>query len=522
MNYNIAQPFFESAHTYPEKLALFADGERSSYRELLDAVARVAEWLGNDDEGLPKRVGILASRSTEACIGILAAAWVGAAYVPISLKQPELGVVGLLKCSGLSALIADRTGSQMLTPHVCEQAPARILAVREGVPAKGSPNIVYFDELLTPARIREPVVVGADAPAYILHTSGSTGVPKGVILSSSAISHLLNVMAEYYPLSPSDRTAETTDTSFDLSVYNMFATWRAGASLHVIPPAGAMVPARFMQEHEITTWLSVPSIAGLMARVGMLKHNAFPSIRYTFFAGEPLLTRIAEAWHLAAPRSVVVNMYGPTEAAVVCIRQEYGPDCVFTRDCVAIGRPFADMQVAIAASDKVFAPPGVQGEMLLAGPQLALGYLDDAEKTAARFVSIKENCWYKTGDLAFCDQNGIYHYLGRIDNQVKILGYRVELEEIECHLRDSTGCADVAAVAWPLYGGSASGVVGFLVNYEGSEEEVKAHLRKRLPSYMVPSRVHVLSELPLNNNQKVDRNALLKMLERSDLLGSGA
>jgi acyl-coenzyme A synthetase/AMP-(fatty) acid ligase len=215
-------------------------------------------------------------------------------------------------------------------------------------------------------------------------------------------------------------------------------------------------------------------------------------------------------------------MYGPTEAAVVCIRQEYGPDCVFTRDCVAIGRPFADMQVAIAASDEVFAPPGVQGEMLLAGPQLALGYLDDAEKTAARFISIKENCWYKTGDLAFCDQNGIFHYLGRIDNQVKILGYRVELEEIECHLRDSTGCADVAAVAWPLYGGSASGVVGFLVNYEGSEEEVKAGLRKRLPSYMVPSRVHVLSELPLNNNQKVDRNALLKMLERSDLFGSGA
>jgi acyl-coenzyme A synthetase/AMP-(fatty) acid ligase len=207
-------------------------------------------------------------------------------------------------------------------------------------------------------------------------------------------------------------------------------------------------------------------------------------------------------------------MYGPTEAAVMCIGQEYGPDCVSTRDCVAIGRAFTGMQAAIAAGVEELAPPDTQGELLLAGPQLALGYLDDPEKTAGRFVIVNENRWYRTGDLAYCDQNGIYHYLGRNDNQVKILGYRVELEEIECHLRDSSGCAEVAAVAWPLHGGSASGIVGFLVGYKASEEEIRAALQAKLPSYMVPARVHVLSELPMNNNGKVDRNALLKMLER--------
>jgi len=518
MNFNLAQPFLESARKYPEKLALFADGKSYSYRELLDRVVRVADWLASGQQESPKRVGILGSRSAEACVGILATAWIGAAYVPINLKQPELGVSGLLKRSGLAALIADRTGSQMLTPGTLEQAPAKTLVVRGNFPGEFSSGMASFDDLPMLGHHDEPAVVGADAPAYILYTSGSTGTPKGVILPCGAISHLLRVMEADYPLSNADRVAETTEISFDLSVYNMFATWRAGASLHVIPAGQAMAPAKFVQEHEISAWLSVPSIAAFMGRMGLLKPNTFPSMRYTFFCGEPLLTSVAEAWSRAAPHSVLVNMYGPTEAAVMCIGQQCGPGCVSTRDCVAIGRPFAGMQAAIAASEAELAAPGTQGELLLAGPQLALGYLDDPEKTADRFMTINETCWYRTGDMAYSDQHGIYHYLGRIDNQVKILGYRVELEEIECHLRDSAGCTDVAAVAWPLHGGSASGVVGFLVGYKGSEEEIKAALQARLPSYMVPARLHALLELPLNNNGKVDRNALLKMLEQKEVV----
>jgi len=514
MNYNIAQPFFESARRHPERLALFADGEHYSYRELLDRVVRVADWLASGEQDPPRRVGIFGSRSAEACIGILAAAWVGAAYVPISLKQPELGVAGLLKRSGLTAMIADRTGSQMLTSRVLEEAPAKILAVRDSSLGHSNEKMAYFDELGPATFLSQPVESAAGAIAYILYTSGSTGIPKGVMLPSGAVHHLLNVMQADYPLTHEDRMAETTEISFDLSVYNMFATWRAGASLHVIPPAQAMAPAKFVQEHQITTWLSVPSIAAFMSRMGLLKPGAFPSLRYTFFCGEPLLTSVAEAWHTAAPHSTVVNMYGPTEAAVMCIGQEYGPGSVLTRDCMAIGRPFAGMEAAIAASETELAPVGKPGELLLAGPQLALGYLDDPEKTAARFVTIGENRWYRTGDLASRDETGIFHYLGRVDNQVKILGFRVELEEIECHLRDATGCADVAAVAWPVHSGSAAGVVGFLVNYEGSMEQVKAALRERIPSYMVPTTVHVLPELPLNNNGKVDRRALVKMLEQ--------
>lgn len=518
MNYNVALPFFESAQKYPDRLALYADGENTSYRQLLDQVVRVAGWLRCGEEGSPKRVGILGSRSAGACIGILAAGWVGAAYVPISLKQPELAIAGLLKRSGLGALIADRTGSEMLTPSVLEHAPAKILVIGGDPRGTIRKPIAHFEDLAPAAQAPEPTVVDADAVAYILYTSGSTGTPKGVMLPAKAMHHVLDVMQTDYPLSHEDRIAETTEISFDLSVYNMFATWRAGASLHVIPRAQAAAPAKFVQEHQITTWLSVPSIAAFMSRMGLLKPAVFPSLKYSFFCGEPLLTSVAEAWQVAAPGSAVVNMYGPTEATVFCIGQEYGPGSVATRDCVAIGRPFKGMQAKIAACEKKFAPSDTPGELLLAGGQLALGYLDDPEKTADRFVTIGETCWYRTGDLAYCDEEGIFHYLGRIDNQVKILGYRVELEEIECHLRDASGCADVAAVAWPMHSGSASGVVGFLVNYQGSTEEVKAALAQRVPSYMVPTRVYVLRELPLNNNGKVDRHALQKLLARESFV----
>jgi D-alanine--poly(phosphoribitol) ligase subunit 1 len=511
MNYNAALPFFQSAQKYPDKLALFADGRSYTYRELLDRVLGVAGWLSAGK--LPKRVGIVGSRSAEACIGVLASNWLGAAYLPISLKQPELGVIGLLKRSGLDALIADRTGSQMLTPAVLAEAPAKVLVVRDTAPKEAGQRVNYFEEQQAESRIYPPLTCGPDDVAYILYTSGSTGVPKGVMLPTKGIHHLLKVMQRMYPIGHEDRVAETTDITFDLTVYNMFVAWQAGASLHVIPQAQAMAPAKFVQEHEITTWLSVPAIAAFMGRMGLLRANSFPSLKYTFFAGEPLLASVCAAWQTAAPNSVVANLYGPTEATVVCIGQDYSTACTLTRDCVSIGKVFDGMKAVIANEDQ-FASTGTPGELLLGGPQLALGYMDDPEKTASRFVTIGDNRWYRTGDLASCDQNGVFHYLGRIDNQVKVLGYRVELEDIECHLRDASGCGEVAAVAWPIESGSASGVVGFLVSYQGSEEEIKNALRQRLPSYMVPARVHVLPKLPLNNNGKVDRSALVKMLER--------
>jgi acyl-coenzyme A synthetase/AMP-(fatty) acid ligase len=169
------------------------------------------------------------------------------------------------------------------------------------------------------------------------------------------------------------------------------------------------------------------------------------------------------------------------------------------------------MKAAIATPELLWVADGESGELLLSGPQLALGYVDNEEKTRSSFVDIDDERWYRTGDLAYKDSNGVFHFLGRIDHQVKVLGYRIELGE-EFHLRDVSGCDSVAAVAWPQYGGSASGIVAFLGGFAGPTSHIKAAMQQRLPNYMVPSRFLVLPELPLNSNRKVDRKQLLDFL----------
>jgi non-ribosomal peptide synthetase component F len=192
-------------------------------------------------------------------------------------------------------------------------------------------------------------------------------VPKGVVISTGALRHFLDAMDKNYPLVPEDRTAETADTGFDISVFDMFASWRAGASLHIIPPTQILAPAKFMVDHAVTVWFSVPSIAGLMNQMGLLKPSRLSSLRLTFFCGEPLLVSVAEAWQAAAPNTLLVNMYGPTEATVMCMGQICNASSVLTRDCVAIGRPFGHNRAAIADEAGELFSPGTQGELLLAG-----------------------------------------------------------------------------------------------------------------------------------------------------------
>jgi amino acid adenylation domain-containing protein len=347
-----------------------------------------------------------------------------------------------------------------------------------------------------------------------MFTSGSTGVPKGVVISCGAVEHFLRIMNETYPLSPNDRVAVTAASSFDISVHNMFAAWYAGASVHIVPEAAALAPAKFIRTNQITCWFSVPSVAALMDRMHMLKPGSFPSLRQTLFCGEPLLSRVAAAWQAAAPESTVTNMYGPTEATVMCLKEDFAEGCAVTRDCIAIGRPFPGMKAGVITPETTWAADGEEGELLLAGPQLANGYLDDPERTRASFILFNGDTFYRTGDLARRDRNGTFHYLGRIDNQVKVLGYRVELEEIEFHLREVSGSKAVAAIAWPLTGASASGIVAFLAGFHGAAQEIKADMQKRLPSYMIPTRYHKISELPMNANGKVDRQTLRDILDQ--------
>jgi acyl-coenzyme A synthetase/AMP-(fatty) acid ligase len=288
-----------------------------------------------------------------------------------------------------------------------------------------------------------------------------------------------------------------------------------------VPETKVMMPIGFIQQRKLTVWLSVPSVIAMGQRLGQLAPGSLPSVRISQFGGEGVSLSLAQAWQAAAPNSVVDNQYGPTECAVGCLSYRLSDKPVLTaeRGTLSIGRPFPGMEAATVDADMNFLGANEIGELAMQGPQLALGYLGDEAKTAARFRMLNHprlgmTRWYLTGDLAYFDESGQFHCLGRSDNQVKVMGHRVELEEVEAHLRNVCKSEAVAAVAWPLVNGNASGIVAFVsgVGLDGSM--VREELRVRVPHYMLPSKVMSLETMPLSTNGKIDRQALRQMLEK--------
>ncbi|MDL2397295.1 amino acid adenylation domain-containing protein [Rhizobium mayense] len=511
MTENIALPLYRHSLERPDALALSVNGSEFSYRELAALSGRIAGCL--QTVARTRRIGVLASRSLAACAGILGTAWSGGTYVPLNLKLPPARLIHLFSTLDLDALIADARGAALLTPEVLAAAPRTVL-VGDDVQGVPSARIKSFSTLdnLGPDK---PTDITGDHLSYIEFTSGTTGIPKGVMVPSSAVNHYLKVMQDWFGLTPEDRTAETCDITFDLSVHNMFLTWHAGASLHVMNPLQMVAPARFIRDRAITSWLSVPSIIAMMRQNRTLEADTLPSLRLSFFCGEALPAGAARAWAKAAPNSRIENIYGPTEATIACLRQPVIEPIAITanREIVAIGRAYPGMAARIIDPALRPLPPGSPGEVALSGSQLAKGYFAQPELTAERFPLIDGERWYLTGDLGVEDEDGTFHHLGRLDNQVKVLGNRVELEEIEMHLRAASRSDQVAAIAWPLSDGSAKGIVGFVSDSALDADTIKDDLRQRLPSYMVPSAIHRVDDLPLNGNGKVDRNALVTRLD---------
>ena len=518
MTYNLALPFYRNSVKNPHAEALFVSGARFSYGELGDLARRIAGWLGRQGGEHSGRVGILASRTLEAYAGVLGSLWSGAAYVPINPHTPEDRLIRILQMAKPDALVVDQAGLDALSHRVLEFAPGGILL---GAGVKQASDAQFrrtsFESLaeLPDDGPERPVEVSGDALAYVIFTSGTTGTPKGVMIEAESVARYCAAVQDRCEFRSTDRVSQMAELTFDNSVLDLFVTWAAGAGVYVIPASQLTAPAKFIRDHELTIWFSVPSTACIMERLNMLKRCAFPSLRCSIFAGEALPIATAQAWQIAAPNSVVENFYGPTEVTVDCIAQrlEDPPNVTRNRGSLAMGKPFPGIRAGIVDANLNFLPQGDEGELVVSGRQLARGYLGDPELTAARFPTLEGRRWYRTGDLAYQDDSGAFHHLGRIDNQVKILGNRVELEEIEAHLREVVGTDLVAAVAWPLADLRATGVVAFHCAAGITRDEVRDGMKKRVPDYMVPQRVHQLDALPLGTSGKIDRKALIRMLD---------
>jgi amino acid adenylation domain-containing protein len=518
-NFNLALPFYKSSISSPGALALFVDSKLFTYGELSSFARRIAGWLHLRQGPSSGKVGILASRTMEAYAGVLGTLWSGAAYVPINPHIPEDRLIHILQQTNLDALIVDGAGLKLLSEQVRAHAPRRILCGPDAAFSTASSEAQaaecdHFEDL-PDSGPEQPVALPGDALAYIIFTSGTTGTPKGVMIELESVACYCNVVQQRCNFSSADRVAQVAELTFDNSILDLFVTWAAGAALFVVPAAQLMAPAKFIRDHELTVWFSVPSTACMLERMKMLKPGAFPAMRCSIFAGEALPVATAQAWQLAAPNSVVENFYGPTEVTVDCIAQrlEDPPNITRNRGSLAIGKTFPGIQAGIIDANLHFLAVEEEGELVVSGRQLARGYFNDPELTAARFPTINGQRWYRTGDLAYQDSTGVFHHLGRVDNQVKILGNRVELEEVEAHLREIAGTDLVAAVAWPVVDSRATGIVAFHCAPGVTRDQIREKMKARVPDYMVPQRVNYLEALPLGSTGKVDRRVLIRMLD---------
>jgi amino acid adenylation domain-containing protein len=498
--------FMRSLEVFPERPALEVAGETLSYTELAEGAARIAAAIrARGPEPAPPLTAIYAARSRTAFAGVLGALWAGHGYVPLNPHFPVQRCREMLQRSGCRTLIVDRAGMAQLDELLdgLDDPPAVIAPDREG-------------DLIEDAC--DPKFPSEDAIAYLLFTSGSTGKPKGVGVAHRNAVSFISAVAERYGIDERDRFSQTFEMTFDLSVFDMFVAWSRGACVCCPSERQLMAPSRFVRESELTVWFSVPSLAAVMRKLRMLKPESYPSLRWSLFCGEPLPAELAGAWAAAAPSSTVENLYGPTEATIACTVHRYvAREASTANGVVPIGTPIGASRALVVDKDLHEVEPGGDGELLIAGPQVTPGYWEDAEKTAAAFVIVPEHegIHYRTGDRVRRPQapNEPLTYVGRMDHQIKVMGHRVELGEIEAALREATGIDAAIAVGWPLTDSGAGGIVAFLGAQDVDAAALRESLGERLPEYMVPRRIELREELPLNSNGKFDRKAMLAQLD---------
>jgi amino acid adenylation domain-containing protein len=431
----------------------------------------------------------------------------------------------MLDSSGSRAIIVDHNAEPLLA-EVVEGLKGLLLIFPEHenkaeLQARYPTHDVFVGADLSPPDDWQMPAPQPDDIAYLLFTSGSTGTPKGVMVSHANIDHFLTVMMARYQLDESDRFSHMFDLVFDLSLFDLFMAWKAGGCVCCPNADELLLPAGYIDRARLTVWFSVPSVAVLSLRLRQLEADRFQSLNWSLFCGEALPADAASAWADAASSSTVENLYGPTELTLACALYRWKGEASLAEcrnDIVPIGEAYPGMRVLIAREAFEEVLPGESGELLMTGPQVALGYWNDPEKTAAAFQAHPESgkVYYRTGDLVrWSDDGERLEYVGRVDNQVKIHGMRVELGEIEATIKSLTNAPRVVAVGYPADANGISGVTCFVEGPEIETAPILHRAKNRLPAYMVPKKLICVADFPLNANGKVDRKALLATLKPS-------
>lgn len=520
MSYTLHGLLERSALEHPHHLAV-VDGDRSlTYQELDEAANRLAHTLQAAGVGRGARVGLYLEKSLEAVIGIYGVLKTGAAYVSIDVKAPTSRSGYIIGNCGIEVLVSatDRSGSWA---ELAEDTSLRTVVVMNGDadPEPGLEIIPRGKVDIASSHAPEAGAIDLDL-AYIIYTSGSTGAPKGVKLTHRNAMVFVDWTVAEYGIGHDDRLSSHAPFHFDLSILDLYAASKTGATLYLVPAMASVFPVqinKFITKNRITVWYSVPSILSMLVQRGKLEEGLFPDLRWLLFAGEVFPTKYLSHLMELLPHVRFSNLYGPTETNVctfynVDVRPDpHGGD-------IPIGKPIPNTDGYVVGDDGSLVPDGEVGELWIRSGTVMSGYWGDPDRTAERLVPNPfggeiVDMVYKTGDLVRVDHNGDYVFLGRRDNQVKSRGYRIELGEIETAMYRFPGIVEFAVVAIPddLI---TNRLVGFAAVKEGvSEGELLHHCKENVPPYMIPEKFEILEVLPKTSTGKINRQELKSIAE---------
>ncbi len=523
------------AERWPEEVAMVGeDGRRISYEELDRISSQLAHGLREAGCGAGDRVGLLSQKSPEAITAMVGVLKAGAIYVPIDPSSPPARGARILDACEPWGILADAASAGRLDEllDLAEGAAPRIGSL-EASPLEGERYRSVLDrtDLEGLAAHPPPRAASPDDPAHILFTSGSTGMPKGVMVTHRNVVTFVEWGVRYFGIAPGDRLSGHSPLHFDLSTFDIYGSFAAGAELHLVPPQLNLLPKKlvaFLRERELNQWFSVPSVLRLLVSQGAVEDGDFPALRRLLWCGEVLPTPVLVQLMKRLPHVAFTNLYGPTEATIASSYHTVPACPADEREPVPIGVACAGEELRVLDDDLEECAEGETGDLFIGGVGLTAGYWRDPEKTAAVFLTDPRDPArriYKTGDLARWGPDGLVHFLGRADTQIKSRGYRIELGEIEAALH-ALGCLEeCAVVAIPTDGFEGNRICcAYVPRGEGSLPP--ARLRKQvaelLPPYMLPAAWKELPMLPKNANGKIDRPALKEAFEQGRAQGRPA
>ena len=510
---SLAELLFSRISLYGRSFAIENDGENINYETLNYQALKIASCISS--HGIVKEtIGVVGQRKTSVYYSLLGVLYAGVSFTPLSIKYKESKLVDIIKQAKINYLIGDIDDLIEIHKVLVNKIDLVYLINSKKKSQKVSFEHIFIEDY-SDIIISRPIKSQLFDLTYLLFTSGTTGTPKGVKISNKNILSFLYNMIQLYPLEEGFIASQTFDLSFDPAISDIFFTWAQGGTLCILNEKEKMLPYQYIIRNNITFWNSVPTIAKFMYRMGILKPNIFPSLKYSMFCGEQFPQEIANAWKIAAPNSTIENLYGPTETTIYISRYklDFGRQSNFYNSTLPIGKVFPNHEISLIDKFDNKITEG-KGELCFSGSQISDGYINDEEKTKSKFVKfdwdIDNRLWYKTGDLGFINDQGDIECTGRIDLQIKLGGKRIEISEIEYHLSKNSKLKDVIVI--PVK--DSLMVVTDIVAFTESEindklvEEVLDDFQDHLDKSFFPKKIISIKKIPLTVSGKIDRKKL--------------